>query len=36
VIAPGKAMQRAAAVRSAVPRILSDVTSLNLVPSPKP
>src|SRR5882757_7812774 len=35
VIAPGNAMQRAAA-RSAQPRISSDLTSLNLDPSPKP
>jgi hypothetical protein len=32
----GKAMQRAAAPSSAQPRRSSDLTSLNLVPSPKP
>src|SRR4051794_17593579 len=35
-IAPGNAMQRAAAPSSAQPRRSSDVTDLNLVPSPKP
>ena len=34
--APGNAMQRAAAPSSAQPRKSSDLTSLNLVPSPKP
>jgi len=36
VIAPGKARQRAVAPRSAQPRTRSDLTNLNLVPSPKP
>src|SRR6476619_7783093 len=35
VIAPGNARQRAVAPRSAQPRNFSDVTNLNLVPSPK-
>ncbi len=33
---PGNAMHRAAAPSSAQPRNSSDLTSLNLVPSPKP
>ena len=36
VIAPGNAIQRAVAPRSAQPRDFSDLTNLNLVPSPKP
>ena len=36
VTAPGNTMQRAAAPKSAQPRNRSDVTNLNLVPSPKP
>src|SRR5256885_4685074 len=36
VTAPGNARQRAVAPRSAQPRSFSDLTSLNLVPSPKP
>src|SRR6478736_5768208 len=36
VTEPAKVMQRAAAPRSARPRNRSDVTNLNLVPSPKP
>src|SRR5436305_585938 len=36
VIAPGNARHRAVAPTSAQPRNFSDVTNLNLVPSPKP
>src|SRR6187431_246144 len=36
VIAPGNARQKAVAPRSAQPRNSSDLTDLNLVPSPKP
>ena len=36
VIAPGNARQTAVAPRSAQPRNFSDLTNLNLVPSPKP